>query len=63
MAYNVQAYLTLKKWQENPPRIFLVIFSMSPSQQLLASPVTERMARKLALFCKFRDSSEGTGLA
>jgi len=21
------------------------------------------MARKLALFCKFRDSSEGTGLA
>jgi hypothetical protein len=30
---------------------------------LLASPVTERMARKLALFCKFRDSSEGTGLA
>jgi hypothetical protein len=25
--------------------------------------VTERMARKLALFCKFRDSSEGTGLA
>ncbi len=29
----------------------------------LASPVTERMARKLALFCKFRDSSEGTGLA
>jgi len=26
----------LKKWQENSPRIFLVIFSMSPSQQLLA---------------------------
>jgi len=25
--------------------------------------VTERMARKLALFCKFRDRSEGTGLA
>jgi len=53
----------LRKWEENAPSIFLSIFSMSPSQQLLASPVTERMARKLALFCKFRDSSEGTGLA